>query len=140
MYVVLKGNLAIAGKGPGIGEDSLYNKVSKRILPFLFLCFVCNYLDRVNVSIAKLQMQTDLHFSETTFGLGMGIFFIGYFIFEVPSNIILHKVGAKKWIARIIISSGLVSGCMFFVKSDVTFYFLRFMLLYSNLFIENNTV
>ena len=81
-------------------ENKLYAKVTIHLIPFLFICYISNYLDRVNVSIAKLQMQKDLHFSETIFGLGMGVFFIGYILFEVPSNIIMHRVGASKWIAR----------------------------------------
>ena len=85
-------------------EVLTYRKVSWRLLPFLLLCYVVAYLDRVNVGFAKLQMLTDLNFSETMYGLGAGIFFIGYFIFEVPSNVILHKVGARVWIARIMIT------------------------------------
>ena len=85
-------------------EDSIYAKVTLRLLPFLFLCYVAAYLDRVNVGFAKLSMLNDLQFSETIYGLGAGIFFIGYFLFEVPSNIIMHKVGARRWIARIMIT------------------------------------
>ncbi len=109
-------------------ENRIYAKVTARLIPFLFICYISNYLDRVNVSIAKLQMQQDLHFSETVFGLGMGVFFIGYILFEVPSNIIMHKVGASKWIARIIITWGLVSASMLFVKTPIAFYILRFLL------------
>ncbi|GAC1422587.1 MAG: MFS transporter [Flavisolibacter sp.] len=109
-------------------EDRLYAKVTTHLIPFLFICYISNYLDRVNVSIAKLQMQKDLHFSETIFGLGMGVFFIGYILFEVPSNIIMHRVGASKWIARIIITWGLVSASMLFVKTPFAFYTLRFLL------------
>src|SRR5205823_12628049 len=82
-------------------EDAVYSRVSWRLLPFLFTCYVFAYLDRVNVGFAKLQMLGDLKFSETVYGLGAGIFFFGYFIFEVPSNIALHRFGARKWIARI---------------------------------------
>lgn len=85
-------------------EDQTYAKVTWRLLPFLFLCYVAAYLDRVNVGFAKLQMLNDLHFSETVYGLGAGIFFIGYFLFEVPSNVIMHKVGARIWIGRIMIT------------------------------------
>jgi sugar phosphate permease len=81
------------------GQSALYAKVTWRLIPLLFLCFVAAYLDRVNVGFAKLQMLKDLGFSETVYGLGAGIFFIGYFIFEVPSNVILHKVGARLWIS-----------------------------------------
>src|SRR5689334_5855684 len=90
-------------------EERTYRKVTIRILPFLFLCYLAAYLDRVNVGFAKLQMLRELNFSETVYGLGAGIFFLGYVIFEVPSNIILHRVGARLWIARIMITWGLIS-------------------------------
>lgn len=109
-------------------EDVTYSKVTWRLIPFLFLCYVFAYLDRVNVGFAKLQMLSDLKFSETIYGLGAGIFFIGYFIFEVPSNIALHRFGARKWIARIMITWGLVSASMVFVKTPTAFYILRFLL------------
>ena len=79
-------------------------------MPFLMLCYVVAYLDRVNVGFAKLQMSQELGFSETVYGLGAGMFFIGYFLFEVPSNVILHRVGARVWIARIMITWGIISG------------------------------
>ncbi|HBD38937.1 MAG TPA: MFS transporter, partial [Cupriavidus sp.] len=109
-------------------EDATYRKVSWRLVPFLLLCYVVAYLDRVNVGFAKLQMLNDLKFSETIYGLGAGIFFIGYFIFEVPSNVILHKVGARIWIARIMITWGLISAAMMFVTTPMMFYVLRFLL------------
>ncbi|WP_186426345.1 MFS transporter [Cupriavidus metallidurans] len=109
-------------------EDATYRKVSWRLVPFLLLCYVVAYLDRVNVGFAKLQMLNDLQFSETIYGLGAGIFFIGYFIFEVPSNVILHKVGARIWIARIMITWGLISAAMMFVTTPMMFYVLRFLL------------
>ena len=109
-------------------EDAIYRKVSWRLVPFLLLCYVVAYLDRVNVGFAKLQMLSDLKFSETIYGLGAGIFFIGYFIFEVPSNVILHKVGARVWIARIMISWGILSAAMMFVTSPTMFYVMRFLL------------
>src|SRR5688572_33081034 len=77
-----------------------YAKVFRRIIPLLVAGYIVAYLDRVNVGFAKLQMLEDLRFSETIYGLGAGIFFIGYFLFEIPSNIILHRVGARLWIAR----------------------------------------
>lgn len=113
---------------PANTEDRIYVKVTWRLVPFLFLCYVFAYLDRVNVGFAKLQMLTDLKFSETIYGFGAGIFFIGYFIFEVPSNIALHRFGARKWIARIMLSWGLLSGAMIFVKTPTAFYVLRFLL------------
>src|SRR5258707_13927605 len=109
-------------------ENKLYNKAAWRLIPVLFICYVAAYLDRVNVGFAELQMKTDLKFSDTVYGLGAGIFFIGYFFFEVPSNILLEKVGARIWIARIMISWGIVSGLMIFVRSAQIFYLLRFML------------
>jgi MFS family permease len=109
-------------------ESRIYAKVAWRLLPFLFLCYVAAYLDRVNVGFAKLQMLSDLHFSETVYGLGAGVFFIGYFIFEVPSNIILHKVGARLWIARVMITWALISAAMVFVTTPAMFYLLRFAL------------
>lgn len=78
-----------------------YRKTAWRLMPFLMLCYLCAYLDRVNVGFAKLQMMNDLSFSETVYGLGAGMFFIGYFLCEVPSNLTLHRVGARRWIAQI---------------------------------------
>lgn len=105
-----------------------YRKVFWRLMPFLMLCYVASYMDRVNIGFAKLQMQQELGFSETVFGLGSGIFFLGYFLFEVPSNILMHRVGARAWIARIMISWGLLSGAFIWVKSVPAFYSLRFVL------------
>jgi MFS family permease len=109
-------------------ESATYRKITRRLIPFLVLCYVVSYLDRINVGFAKLQMLSDLGFSETVFGLGAGIFFIGYFFFEVPSNIIMHRVGARIWIARIMITWGLVSGATLFVKTPIEFYSVRFLL------------
>ncbi|MFC4523557.1 MFS transporter [Cupriavidus pinatubonensis] len=109
-------------------EEATYAKVTWRLIPFLFLCYVFAYLDRVNVGFAKLQMLSDLKFSETIYGLGAGIFFIGYFLMEVPSNLMLHRFGARKWIARIMISWGVISAMMIFVKTPTAFYILRFLL------------
>jgi MFS family permease len=112
----------------GLDEDALYKKVFWRFIPFLMLCFMAAYLDRVNVGFAKLQMLQDLKFSETVYGLGAGVFFLGYFLFEMPSNVIMYRVGARRWIARILITWGLISGSMMFVKTPATFYILRFLL------------
>jgi D-galactonate transporter len=109
-------------------EAQTYAKVSRRIIPFLMLCYLGAYLDRVNVGFAKLQMLNDLRFSETIYGLGAGIFFLGYFIFEVPSNVILHKVGARTWLARIMLTWAVISASFVFVKSPTAFYVLRFLL------------
>src|SRR5438067_8878745 len=97
-------------------ENAAYSKVTWRLIPFLFLCYVVAYLDRVNVGFAKLQMLNDLKFSETVYGLGAGIFFIGYFFFEVPSNVLLQRIGARVWIARIMITWGVISSAMMFVS------------------------
>ena len=109
-------------------EAKTYAKVSRRIIPFLMLCYLGAYLDRVNVGFAKLQMLNDLRFSETIYGMGAGIFFLGYFLFEVPSNVILHKVGARKWLARIMLTWAVISASFIFVKTPTAFYALRFLL------------
>ncbi|MBS0968592.1 MFS transporter [Chimaeribacter arupi] len=109
-------------------EKTVMRKVTLRIIPFIMLLYFIAFLDRVNIGFAALTMNQDLGFSPTVFGLGAGIFFLGYFLFEVPSNLILHKVGARIWIARVMITWGLVSGCMAFVEGTTSFYVLRFML------------
>ena len=123
-------NGTAVGIGPGsmAFDERTYAKVTWRLLPLLFLCYIVAYLDRVNVGFAKLQMLSDLQFSETVYGLGAGIFFLGYFLFEVPSNLILHRVGARRWIARIMITWGLISSAMMFVTTPTMFYILRFLL------------
>jgi ACS family tartrate transporter-like MFS transporter len=102
--------------------------VSVRLLPFLFLLYVVNILDRINVGFAKLKMLPDLGLTERVYGFGAGIFYIGYLLFEVPSNLILHRVGARRWIGRIMVSWGAISAAMLFVDSKWTFYVLRFLL------------
>ncbi|MDR3382112.1 MFS transporter [Cupriavidus basilensis] len=109
-------------------ESRTYAKVVRRLIPFLMLCYLGAYLDRVNVGFAKLQMLNDLRFSETIYGLGAGIFFLGYFLFEVPSNMILHKVGARNWLARIMLTWAVISASFAFVSSPTSFYVLRFLL------------
>ena len=109
-------------------EAQTYRAVTWRLLPFLFLCYVLAYLDRVNVGFARLQMQTDLGLSDTAYGIGAGMFFIGYFFFEVPSNLLLRRVGARIWIARIMIVWGVISSGMMFTSSQTSFYVLRFLL------------
>lgn len=109
-------------------QNGTYKKIGWRILPFLLLCYLAAYIDRVNIGFAKLQMASDLGFSEVAYGLGAGIFFIGYSIFEVPSNLMLHKVGARRWIARILISWSIVSAGFAFVQTEMHFYVLRFLL------------
>ncbi|ANM14789.1 MULTISPECIES: MFS transporter [unclassified Rhizobium] len=109
-------------------EDRAYAKVFWRIVPFLMLCYVVAYLDRVNVGFAKLQMSSELGLSEAAYGIGAGIFFIGYFLFEVPSNVIMNKVGARMWIARIMVTWGIISAAFMFTSSETVFYLLRFLL------------
>ena len=121
---------AVAEKSTGSvqSEEKLYRKVTVRLIPFLFFCYILSYLARVNVGFAKLQMQQDLGMSDAVFGFGMGIFFIGYFLFEVPSNLILQQIGARLWIGPLMIIWGLVSVGFMFVKTPPVFYLLRFLL------------
>lgn len=115
--------------GPIDGNiDVTYKKVTLRLMPFLFICYVAAYLDRINVGFAQLQMKHDLGFSDAVYGLGAGIFFAGYFLFEVPSNLILEKIGARKTLIRIMLCWGLTSSGMMFVNSPTVFYVMRFML------------
>lgn len=109
-------------------NNALYSKVTWRLIPLLCVCYIASYLDKINVGFAKLQMQSDLGFSETIYGLGAGLFFVGYMLFEVPSNLILQRVGARGWIARIMVTWGVISGCMMFVQTPMQFYILRFLL------------
>ena len=118
-------------------EQRTVSKVAWRFIPFLVLCYFVAYLDRVNVGFAKLTMDGDLNLSETAFGFGAGVFFLAYFLFEVPSNLILDKVGARRWIARIMLSWGVISGAMAFIpqiatatglSAEHTFYLLRILL------------
>ena len=109
-------------------EAAVYRKVERRLLPLLMACYVVAYLNRVNVGFAGLRMLGDLGFSQAVFGLGAGIFFIGYFLFEVPSNILLHRIGARVWLARIMVTWGIVSAAILFVRTPGTFYAMRFLL------------
>ena len=109
-------------------ESRTYAKVTRRLVPFLMLCYLAAYLDRVNVGFAKLQMLSDLRWSDTVYGLGAGIFFLGYFLFEVPSNLILHRFGARRWLARIMITWAVVSASFSMVGSPAAFYIMRFLL------------
>lgn len=108
--------------------DAAGTKVRRRLVPFLFLLYIVAYLDRINVGFAALQMNEALGFSAEVYGLGAGIFFLSYTLFEIPSNIILAKVGARRWIARIMITWGLASAAMMFVHDAASFYALRFVL------------
>ena len=117
-----------AGAPPSTFEEATYRKVAWRLTPLLMLSYVVAYLDRVNVGFAKLGMSADLGLSDAVYGFGAGIFFIGYFIFEVPSNIILHRVGARVWIARIMVTWGIVSMLTMFITTPTMFYVMRFLL------------
>lgn len=109
-------------------ELATMQKVSRRLIPYLFVLYVAAYLDRINIGFAQLQMKSALGFSDTVYGLGAGIFFVGYFLFEVPSNLILARIGARVWIARIMITWGLISSAMALVRTPAEFYALRFLL------------
>lgn len=124
------GSVSVSGKSDGADEngDRLYRVMVWRILPLLFLGFLASYLDRVNVGYAKLRMLSDLGMSEAVFGFGAGMFFLGYILCEIPSNLLLIKFGARNWIARILVTWGLCSGGMMLVQTPTQFYILRFML------------
>lgn len=107
--------------------DSTYKKVNIRLIPFVFICYIFAYFARINVSFAKLQMLAELGWSETAYGLGAGIFFIGYVVFAVPSNICLAKVGARFWIGFLMVSWGIVSTALMYAKTPEQFYVLRFL-------------
>ncbi|MDR3098280.1 MAG: MFS transporter [Paraburkholderia sp.] len=126
MSTVQSGSAALAPAG--VQHVELYRKVTFRLITIFCLCYFAAYLDRINIGLAKLQMLDALKFSDTVYGLGAGLFFAGYILFEVPSNLILQRVGAKLWIARIMITWGLLSGATLFVKTPVQFYTVRFLL------------
>lgn len=107
---------------------ALYHKLNWRLLPLLFIGYVFAYLDRINVGFAKLQMQSDLGLSDAAYGAGAGIFFIGYVLFELPSTLMLPRIGARKTFSRILVLWGITSACMLFVRDVPTFYAMRFLL------------
>jgi MFS transporter, ACS family, tartrate transporter len=109
-------------------EERAFRKATRRLIPFLFLIYVVAYLDRVNVSFAQLQLEDDLGFSDTIFGIGAGIFSIGYVIFGVPSNLALERFGARRWLAAIMVVWGVLSAATMFIESAAAFYVLRFLL------------
>ncbi len=109
-------------------ERAVMRRVTLRIVPFLMVCYFIAFLDRVNVGFAGAEMSKDLHFSSTVFGFGAGVFFLAYFLFEVPSNLLLQRFGARRWIARIMVSWGLVAACMALVTGEWSFYTARFVL------------
>src|SRR5260370_37223142 len=108
-------------------EHLMFRKAAWRIIPFLFLCYVVSFLDRINIGFAQLQMKHDLGFSDPMYGLGAAVFYVGYVLCDVPSNMFLVKVGARKKFTRIMLLWGLSSGCMKFVSKPAALYELRFM-------------
>ncbi|HET6170188.1 MAG TPA: MFS transporter [Terracidiphilus sp.] len=111
-----------------VDARALYRKITWRLIPYMFLLYIVNYLDRVNVGFAAMDIQRDLHFSNTVYGTGAGIYFLGSALFDLPSNLILTRVGARRWMARIMISWGVISTCLLFMRSAESFYVLRFLL------------
>ena len=109
-------------------EAATMRRVTTRLIPFLIVCYFIAYLDRVNVGFAALTMNRDLGISATAYGFGAGIFFLSYFMFEVPSNLFLERFGARKWIARIMATWGILSGCTALVQGEMSFYVVRFLL------------
>jgi ACS family tartrate transporter-like MFS transporter len=109
-------------------EKRTLRKITWRIVPFIMILYLIAYIDRVNIGFAAITMKEDLGFTASILGFGAGIFFLGYFLFEVPSNIILHKVGARIWIARVMVTWGIIAGGMAFIESSTSFYVMRFLL------------
>src|SRR5207244_4065597 len=118
----------VAISDSAVSESAVVAKAMWRLIPLAILLYILNYLDCVNVSFAKLEMNRELGFSERVYGFGAGIFFVGYFLFEVPSNLIMQRVGARVWIARIMITWGAISAAMMFVQGVKSFYTLRLLL------------
>ncbi|WP_434771638.1 MFS transporter [Pseudomonas entomophila] len=116
-----------ADQGTDPSRDALYRRITVRLIPFIFICYLFNYLDRVNVGFAKLQMLDALKFSETVYGLGAGIFFIGYVACGLPSNLALNRFGPRRWIALMMITWGTLSTCLLFVTTPTEFYALRLL-------------
>ncbi|MBH3458203.1 MULTISPECIES: MFS transporter [Pseudomonas] len=112
-------------QGQDPSRNALYRRITLRLIPFIFICYLFNYLDRVNVGFAKLQMLDALKFSETIYGLGAGIFFIGYVLCGLPSNLALNRFGPRRWIAVMMIAWGTLSTCLLFVTTPMEFYVLR---------------
>ena len=115
-------------KAGNVDARRVYAKITARLIPYMFLLYILAYLDRVNVGFAAMDMKRDLHLSDTVYGTGAGIFFLGSAIFDLPSNLALMKVGARVWIARIMITWGIIASCMMLVRGPWSFYSLRFLL------------
>ena len=117
-----------AGDAAISDESSVVRKVAWRIMPLIMVCYLFAFFDRINISFAKFALQSDLHLSDTAYGFGAGLFVVGYVLFEVPSNLMLYKVGARRWIARIMVSWGIATALMVFVNAEWQFYVLRFLI------------
>src|SRR5262252_1138225 len=109
-------------------QTTVFSRLTWRLVPFLFLLYIVAYLDRINVGFAALQMQEQLGFNDRVYGLGAGMFFAGYFLLQVPSNLALHRIGARRWIAMLMIVWGVISSSMITVRTPQGFYVLRFLL------------
>lgn len=117
-----------ADPAPSKAEDLLFGKILWRLMPILFISYIVAYIDRVNVGFAKLQMLQDLNFSAEVYGLGSGIFFVGFLLFEIPSNLLLYRFGARAWLTRIMVTWGILSVMTMFVTTPTQFYIVRFLL------------
>ncbi|MBV8650468.1 MAG: MFS transporter [Alphaproteobacteria bacterium] len=115
-------------EGVEIGRDRVYRKVAWRVMPFLLLCYVANYIDRTNIGIAQIHLRTALGFTDEVYGIGVGLFFVGFILFEVPSNILLDRIGARRTLLRIMVAWGVVSTATMFVRTPAEFYGARILL------------
>ncbi|HEX7925821.1 MAG TPA: MFS transporter, partial [Bradyrhizobium sp.] len=120
-----KGSLSVL-ESPA--HKSLFSKIDWRLIPLLLIAYMIAYLDRINIGYAQLQMKQTLPFDDAVYGLGAGIFFVGYFLFEVPSNLLLERIGARKTLLRIMVLWGLAATAMMFVSTPFQFYLVRFLL------------
>jgi len=109
-------------------RDATYRKVAWRLMPFILLCYVANYIDRTNIGIAQIHLRTDLGFTEDVYGIGVGLFFVGFILFEIPSNMLLQRIGARKTLLRIMVGWGVVSAATMFVRTPFEFYTARVLL------------
>ncbi len=119
---------ATVQQGSELDAKKLYSKISWRLIPYIFILYILAYLDRVNVGFAAVEFKRDLHLTDTMFGLGGGLYFVGQLMFDLPSNLLLQKVGPRVWIARIMISWGIIASCMMFVQGEHSFYAMRLLL------------
>ncbi|WP_093557719.1 MFS transporter [Pseudoduganella namucuonensis] len=119
---------AMAAANNDVSEAAVVRKVAWQLMPLIMICYLFAFFDRINISFAKFQLQGDLGLSDTAYGLGASLFVVGYVLFEVPSNMFLYKVGARRWIARIMISWGLATAAMVYVSTEWQFYALRFLI------------